>query len=87
MRVCKQKSTGKFIEAQSNDDASFDAMRENAIAAGYDAKDLEFSILPDAEVTRLINAENQKDAPPPPLSTERLFAALEKKGVLTKGDL
>ena len=61
MRVCIRKSDDRIIEAQGNDAAPMDALRNNAKSAGYNLKDLTFTVLPDQEVSRRIA---QQDAPP-----------------------
>lgn len=60
MRVCIRKTDGKILEAQSNDDAPMDSLRDNVIKMrGYSENDVEFTILDDAEVARRIEAQNE----------------------------
>lgn len=60
MRVAIRKSDGKILEAQSNDDAPMDALHENVIKVrGYAESDVEFTLLDDDEVNRIIEAQNE----------------------------
>lgn len=64
MRVAIRKSDGKILEAQSNDDASMDALRDNVIKQrGYAEDAVEFTILPDEEVRQRIEAQNESRKP------------------------
>lgn len=60
MRVAIRKSDGKILEAQSNDDAPMDALRDNVInVRGYTEDDVEFTLLDEDEVKRRIEAQNE----------------------------
>lgn len=64
MRAAIRKSDGKILEAQSNDDAPMDALRDNVIKMrGYAESDVEFTLLPDDEVARRIEAQNEARKP------------------------
>lgn len=79
MRVALHK--GRIIEAQSGDGASLDALRKNAIAAGFTEADCQFLVMKDDEVAKRIKEQN--DAIPAPKSRmdllEERVAALEKR--------
>ena len=47
MRICKQLSTGKFLEAQSS--ATEGTLIKNAVRAGYAENDVRESVVSDAE--------------------------------------
>ena len=60
MRICTQKSTGRFLEMQS--DATEGTLIKNAVNAGFDAQDLEEKIITDEEfkeISLTFAVENQ----------------------------
>lgn len=80
MRVALRISDGKILEAQSNDAAPMDALVTNVIETrGYKPEDVEFKIMPDAEVDAAIKAQNKARLPQPGPTLEERVAALEAK--------
>jgi len=69
MRVCIRKSDNRIIEAQSNDDASLDALRVNAKAAGFADTDVDIKVIPDAEFKSMMAAQAQAEAAARPVKT------------------
>jgi len=60
MRICTQKSTGRFLEMQS--DATEGTLIQNAVNAGFDSEDLEEKIITEKEfktITLTFPAEKQ----------------------------
>jgi hypothetical protein len=60
MRICTQKSTGRFLEMQS--DATEGTLIQNAVNAGFDAQDLEEKIITEEEfkeISLTFAVENQ----------------------------
>ena len=60
MRICTQKSTGRFLEMQS--DATKGTLIQNAINGGFDASDLEEKTITEEEfktITLTFPAEKQ----------------------------
>ena len=55
MRICILKTTGRLIEAQSNDAASLDNLIENAKAAGFLEKEIEVKIVSDMEYQEILD--------------------------------
>ena len=65
-RVCIEKATGKLIEMQSGGyedeklrDARLDALKQNALNAGYKEADIEVKWVSDEELQPLMAALNQ----------------------------
>jgi ATP-dependent exoDNAse (exonuclease V) alpha subunit len=58
MRICKEKSTGKILEMQS--DATEGTLIQNAVNAGYVAADVEEKVITNAEWATL-NAPSQEE--------------------------
>ncbi|MCP3684334.1 MAG: hypothetical protein GY861_16775, partial [bacterium] len=57
MRVCIDKKSGKLIESQSgNDESKLNALKENAIQAGYKETGIELSIVTDDVFKVLLEA-------------------------------
>ncbi len=54
-RICREKASGKLIEAQSGD-SPLGTLKNNAIAAGYQADSVEEIYLEDDEVHTLLNS-------------------------------
>ena len=63
MRVCTVKSTGRIIESQSGGegDGHLDALRANAIAAGYGAEEIEVSYMDDGEFAVALASQVRAD--------------------------
>ncbi|HEX9023249.1 MAG TPA: hypothetical protein VF799_05355 [Geobacteraceae bacterium] len=61
MRICIQTSTGKLIEAQSGGalEEHLNALRENAIAAGFAPTDIETRYISDEDFKKLIPIDVQ----------------------------
>jgi len=60
MRICTQKSTGRFLEMQS--DATEGTLIQNAVNAGFNAEDLEEKIITAEEfkeISLTFAVENQ----------------------------
>ena len=60
MRICTQKSTGRFLEMQS--DATEGTLIKNAVNAGFNAEDLEEKIITEEEfkeISLTFAVENQ----------------------------
>lgn len=81
MRVIRDRTTGKIIEAQSGDRESFDAMFANALAAGYERRNLTTELIPDTELRALLVAQDIAESPAlgdrPPSVEEQLAAIWE----------
>lgn len=60
MRVCTVIATGRIIEAQSNDAAGFESLLANALAAGYTAEQVAFSVMSEAAVTEAIRLQDTR---------------------------
>jgi len=80
-RISIQKSTGKLIEMQSGGyddeklrDARLDTLRQNAINAGYDEKDIEVKWATEAEWAAIEETLNQP--------TPEQAAAQEKEALI-----
>jgi len=79
MRICTQKSTGRFLEMQS--DATQGTLIQNAINGGFDAEDLEEKIITEEEfktITLTFPVENQNTLAEQILASPADLAALKQ---------
>jgi len=59
MRILKIKSTNKIIEAQSH--ATEGTLISNALSRGFDASEIEESLVTQEQYNTLINTQNEND--------------------------
>jgi hypothetical protein len=79
MRICTQKSTGRFLEMQS--DATEGTLIKNAVNAGFDSEDLEEKIITEEEFKEISSkfiVEKQ------PTLTEQILASPADLAALKK---